>query len=150
MATLFYRRSPRTIFEYSMANEGDEVLLNDIFGPKDVEPRSGSSVTKKQKEAKLKKANKTGHVSKKGKSSQPKGSTSSAPQTQCEANSPSFDQLLAGLTDQEIEKLRQMFGFEENLNFLFGDDLPNLHIEVSEDPDNELSTAKKAPKSKKP
>ena len=28
--------------------------------------------------------------------------------------------------------------------------MPNLHIEVSEDPDNELSTAKKAPKSKKP
>ena len=145
-----------------MANEGDEVLLNDPndsefsgFGPEDVEPRSGSSATKKQKEAKLKKANKTGHVSKKGKSSQPKASTSSAPQTQCEANSPSFDQLLAGLTDSEIEKLRQMFGFEEyneeeNLNFLFGDDLPNLHIEVSEDPDNELSTAKKAPKSKKP
>ena len=70
---------------------------------------------------------------KKGKSSQPKALKSSAPQTQCEANSPSLDQLLAGLTDQEIEKLRQMFGFEEyneeeNRNFLFGDDLPNLHI----------------------
>ena len=140
-----------------MANEGDEILLNDPhssefskFGPEDVEPRSCSSVTKKQKEAKLKKANKTGHASKKGKSSQPKVSTSSAPQTQCEINSPSFDQLLAGLTDQEIERLRQIFWFEEyneeeNLNFLFGDDLPYLHIQVSEDPDNELSTAKKAP-----
>ena len=46
-----------------------------------------------------------------------------------------------------------MFGFEEyneeeNLNFLFGDDLPNLHIAVSEDPDNELSTTKKGPKAK--
>ena len=28
--------------------------------------------------------------------------------------------------------------------------MPNLHIEVSEDPDNELSIVKKAPKSKKP
>ena len=101
-----------------MANEGDEVFLNDLnefsgFGPEDVEPRSSSSVTKKQKEAKSKKANKTGHASKKGKSSQPKASMSSAPQTQCGANTPSFDQLLAGLMDQEIEKLRQMFGFEE-------------------------------------
>ena len=51
------------------------------FWPEDVEPRSGSAVTKIQKEAKLKKANKTGHASKKGKSSQPKVSTSSAPQT---------------------------------------------------------------------
>ena len=69
-----------------MANEAEEVLLNDPnnseflgFGPEDIEPRSCSSVTKKQKEA----------------------------------NSPSFDQLLAGLTDQKIEKERQMFGFEE-------------------------------------
>ena len=45
-----------------MANEGDEVLLNDPndseflgFGPENVEPLSGSSVTKKQKETKLKK-----------------------------------------------------------------------------------------------
>ena len=52
---------------------GDEVLLNDSndsefsgFGPEDVEPRSGSSVTRKQKEAKLKKANKTVHASKEG------------------------------------------------------------------------------------
>ena len=103
-----------------MANEAEEVLLNDPnnseflgFGPEDIELRSCPSVTKKQKEAKLKKANNTGHASKKGKSSQPKVSTSWAPQTLCEANSPSFDQLLAGLTDQKIEKMRQMFGFEE-------------------------------------
>ena len=61
--------------------------------------------------------------------------------------------MIDSLTDNEIMQLRSILGFddsyanEEDFQNLFGDSLenmPNLHIEVTEDSDGELASAPKA------
>ena len=66
--------------------------------------------------------------------------------------------MIDSLTDDEIMQLRNVLGFEDNyaneedFQSLFGDSLenmPNLHIEVTEDSDQELATASKVANTRK-
>ena len=148
----------------------DEVLLDDPndseflgFGPNEVEPRSGpiistnnSSSKKKDKKGKKPSKSSTSTTAKSNKNSnEPKQSTSSAPQVkECS----SFEKMINSLTDDEIMQLRNVFGFEDNyaneedFQSLFGDSLenmPNLHIEVTEDSDQELATSSKVANTRK-
>ena len=153
-----------------MANERDEVLLDDPndsefsgFGPDEVEPRSGpiisannSSSKKKDKKGKKPSKSSTSTTAKSNKNSnEPKQSTSSAPQVKERS---SFEKMIDSLTDDEIMQLRNVLGFEDNyaneedFQSLFGDSLenmPNLHIEVTEESDQELATASKVANTRK-
>lgn len=143
-----------------MADERDEVLLQDPndsefsgFGPEELEPRSGSNNSSKKKENKKgKKPSKTSSsaTAKNTKSSnEPRPSTSSAEQVKERS---SFEKMIDSLTDSEIMQLRSILGFDdsyandEDFQYLFGDSLenmPNLHIEVTEESDGELASAPK-------
>ena len=92
------------------------------------------------------------------KKSKPKNVASSAPaglsvNKDNETPSSSFASMIESLTDQDIEKLRDIFGQneyyydeEENVQNLFGcswNEKPNLTIELTEDSDGELVSAPK-------
>ena len=152
-----------------MANERDEVLLDDpndsefsCFGPDEVEPRSGPIIStnnslskKKDKKGKKPSKSSTSTTAKSNKNSnEPKQSTSAPQVKECS----SFEKMIDSLTDDEIMQLRNVLGFEDNyaneedFQSLFGDSLenmPNLHIEVTEDSDQELATASKVANTRK-
>lgn len=139
-------------------NEEDVVLQitdpNDSdfsgFDPVDI-PVENVPVQKEKKGKKPKttktSTSSTAKTSSKTKNSQKASTSSTAPPAN--QNEKLLD--LDSLTDSDIEKLRELLGFpdpyneEENLNYLFGDsleNLPNLHIELSPDSDEEQNKPK--------
>lgn len=148
------------------SNEGDEVLQitdpndSDFSGFDPVEiPLENVPVQKEKKGKKPKTTkNSTSSTAKSGsktKNSQ-KASTSSTALSG-NKNEKLFD--LDSLTDYDIEKLRELLGFpepyceEENINYLFGDsleNLPNLHIELSPDSDEEQKSKSQKQGTKQP
>lgn len=152
-----------------MANEKDEVLLDDPndsefsgFGPTDLEPRSGPSTSKstnvKNKKGKQPaKASSSVTAKSSSKTSQNKPSTSSAGQSSVGQSSiggqhkdRSFSELIDSLTDDEIMKLRSVLGVDayyaddEDIENVFGDslkNLPNIHVELTEESDEEQRSA---------
>lgn len=138
-----------------MANQRDEVLLDDPndsefsgFGPADLGPRVSKKKDKKGKKP-LNKSS-TSSTAKNTNVNEPKPS-SLAPAAQ---DNDSFD--IEKLSEDDIEKLRQLLGFgcneEENIQSIFGDslpNLPNLHIELTEDSEGQLASAPSQKQAKK-
>lgn len=138
------------------------------FGPDDmpVQPESQPAIEtdknkKKKKDKGKRPANPKSSVSaKKSKSKNVASSASAGPSSskENETESSSFARMIESLTDQDIEKLRDIFGQneyydeEENMQNLFGcswDDKPNLTIQLTEDSDGEFVSAPKSTKSKR-
>lgn len=157
-----------------MANEMDEVLLSDPndsefsgFGLDDLEPRSGSVTVKSKKDKKGKQPAKasqsvTAKTSKSSKNNKSKMPTMSAeqPPTSDQQTGRSFTELIDSLSEGEIIKLRTALGIasydyadDEDIENVFGDslaNLPNLHVQVTESDEEQVSVPKSGKSGKKP